>query len=59
MAKGKKEQISGKIDTGKRVRELARERVGTVPPPKLITPRGQKPPRHKKSVQDLLRTDET
>jgi len=37
------------LDAGSRVREIARERVGIVPPSKVIVPKpARKKPKHKK-----------
>jgi hypothetical protein len=47
--KPKKVIIEAKLDTGGVVRELARERVGTVKPSRPIVPKLQrKKPKHKK-----------
>lgn len=41
-----------RFDQEKEVRRLARERVGTVPAPKVIVPKAQrKKPKHKKAVE--------
>jgi len=41
-----------RFDSKKGVRRLARERVGTVPSPKIIMPKTQrKKPKHKKPVE--------
>jgi hypothetical protein len=41
-----------RYDSKKGVRRLARERVGTVPAPKIIVPKTQrKKPKHKKPVE--------
>jgi hypothetical protein len=42
---------SKQFDSKKGVRRLARERVGTVPAPKVIVPKTQrKKPKHKKAI---------
>ena len=44
--------IEAKLDSGGVVRELARERVGTVKPSRVIEPKVQrKKPKHKKPVE--------
>ena len=44
--------IEAKLDSGGVVRELARERVGTVKPSKVIVPKLQrKKPKHKKPAE--------
>ena len=41
-----------KYDVKKAIRAMARERVGTVPAPKVIVPKTQrKRPKHKKPIQ--------
>ena len=41
-----------RFDSKKGVRRLARERVGTIPAPKVIVPKTQrKKPKHKKSAE--------
>ena len=50
--KSKKVIIEAKLDSGGVVRELARERVGTVKPSRAIEPKAQrKKPKHKKPVE--------
>ncbi len=39
-----------KFDLGKEVRKLARERVGNVQPEKVIVPKADRKPKHKKRV---------
>lgn len=52
----KKRPITGKLDAGQLVREMARERVGRVPAAREIPPKtARKKPKHKKQTgQDEL-----
>jgi hypothetical protein len=40
-----------RLDAGKEVRAIARERVGKVPGAKVIVSKRDKPPKHKKSIE--------
>ena len=48
----KKIVMTGKFDTGRQAREMARETIGTVKGTRSETPKNRKKPKHKKSDLD-------
>lgn len=40
------------FDEKKEVRAIARERIGIVPSTKIIVPKEQRPPKHKKKIEE-------
>ena len=48
----KRKKASKKFDVEAEVRSIARERVGTVKPSKVIIPKSEKKPRHKRDPLD-------